>query len=55
MGKFTFKTTKQPSGSYWTVVRRNGEELFTRIGSTRKDALAQAKLDAEAYGWIDGI
>lgn len=51
--RFTFKAAKLATGSVKVTVKLNGEEILTRIGSTRSEALHQARIDAEAYGFID--
>jgi hypothetical protein len=51
--KFTFKATKLSTGSVQVTVKLNGEQILTRIGATRSEALHQARIDAEAYGFID--
>lgn len=51
--KFTFKATKLSTGSFQVTVKLKGETLITRIAATRSEALHQARIDAEAYGFID--
>lgn len=54
---FTFPARKVASGCYDVTVKLDGEQLtIVRTDKrSRKDAIHEAKLVAEAYGYIDGV
>ena len=55
MQKFTFKVTKLAPAGFHIVVRFGAQELFSNFYNVaaRSAALREARIDAEAYGYID--
>lgn len=54
--RFTFKAIKAAGGGYIVYVRRDGKLIaeVTNRG-TRAEAVHAARIEAENYGYVDGV